>query len=64
MQFVPWVNGKQPEVMAHHHINHDPRIHGLEGLDLCAGIPLYCAQVWTEEDDGVWRLAGTEPVQP
>ena len=34
MQFVPWVNGKQPEVMAHHHLNHDPRIHGLELDDL------------------------------
>ena len=34
MQFVPWVDGRQPEVLPHHHINHDPRIHGLELDDL------------------------------
>jgi hypothetical protein len=34
MQFVPWVDGRQPEVLNHHHINHDPRIHGLELDDL------------------------------
>ena len=34
MQFVPWVDGSQPDVLPHHHINHDPRIHGLELDDL------------------------------
>ena len=34
MQFVPWSNGVQPEVLPHHHINNDPRIHGLELDDL------------------------------
>ena len=34
MQFVPWMDGKQPDVLNHHHINNDPRIHGLEVDDL------------------------------
>jgi hypothetical protein len=34
MQFVPWDAGKQPDVLGHHHVNNDPRIHGLEVDDL------------------------------
>jgi hypothetical protein len=34
MQFVPWDAGKQPDVLGHHHIDNNPRIHGLEVDDL------------------------------
>ena len=34
MQFVPWDADKQPDVLGHHHIDNNPRIHGLEVDDL------------------------------